>query len=689
MFNKCFITTSLFVLLVANILFAAPGPYWATELEQALYTRDAFLQTEGISPDYSSSNKWVRISTRESNLNSSSIWGSFSRGILQKNNSSKRDEYFSKALSLSENDPGALWLLCAEFLKLDYLTWAERCLEKLQKLKISEGAISVPLISKQLLFMGREFESSDNKSALFCYNWAADFDPYQPWSHFRSAGIYFPRNINNSISSFFSAIGVLFNSWKAQHSFLFNLYLWFRSTLLIFLFSTLLILSIKHVTKAVHPLNERLFSTIPLPYRTPLSIIVLLSLTSLGFIAFFWIIALFIFRFLKRNEKIILFASCTILALSPLDNWIQLVFLKSALPHNTPAVFSRISSEGYCDQLHTKATKLVNQNPDDYLAHLALSVSNMKAGKMNKASYSLDIAERIKGDDPITLLTRGNFHYLNGRIDLAETYFSQSLEMSPGIQEAHFNKVQCHLKRETISGTELLNELSKGNSKKINTFIETNDRHFGGNWPEIRKIMQPQITPFYFWSNFYKYGISPSFSALLSYHNILIFTLSFLLLALLFFTNWFHWSTNKVKDTFCCNLCGRITCRKCRKGTMCKSCFKKLKHIKNVSSIAYIKNSIIKKRKIKDIIVANSVAAILPGADKALASKTQNFSWLRILLSCSVIAAIYTFLTLSLKYPYNLQNVVYLPVFLLCFYIIYNIIKRIKVILNTLFSEKA
>lgn len=677
--------------------------FWADEISNSLEARSEFLKGMDLTEkDFLSLESWINSQQQQfskrvsSRADSRDPWYYYLAGVLEPKESEGQNNHFKQAIRVSSDKPGTLWLLSLEFIRSDQLFWAEEALMKLEKCMFNQGGRAAPVISQQLLLAGRTFEPQSKSQAEFCFGWAKQFDPDQSWSALQNARIHFPMNVVESFSFIGDAFHTVSRSWRAQHALAFNLYRLLRTTLIIFILVVATILSFRYLPSAIHILDDKLFSGLPLKYRPLASIAAALSVLSFGLVPFLWALAFLIRRFLSKGEKALLTFVCLLLALSPLDNWIYNIFLNSADSSQTPQIFTRVTAEGFSEGLHQAALKNARENPSDHLAYLGVAISAIKGQDHNTSAEALRKALQLSPKDPLTLLTAGNISFLLGNHEAVEQYYTALIEKEPRNLEAKFNMGQYQIERGgSITATDLIDQAARLYPAKVNRFIEKNDIHYSGNSPLLRRLMQPELSPKYFWlKRFLHHGGSlsdskslwgASFFGLGPVTSLIIFVLLFA--SLLVFDTFFWNSDSKVKELFSCKVCGRVICRKCRKGTKCQKCHEESQYVRSAASISAQQRAYIDRNRKRRNIVKSLFGLTVPGSDKLMKGDKTFSPAMHVMLSCLILSLYYVSFTFRTRYPQITTVNLIIPFSL---FLIYNLLFIIKhgLALKQLLSEK-
>ena len=556
----------------------------------------------------------------------------------------------------------------------------------LEKAMFTAGGSAAPLIAQQLLLAGRSFESQTAEQAEFCYAWAKRFDSQQYWSQYQRGRLRFPAGALPSVSALVVEAGsILSTSWQMQLTFAAQAHRFLRAAVFIFICAVFLVLSLKYLPSGVHYLGDKFFTSAPPLYRTISGIIVVLSMFSLGIFTALWIIAFMIRRFLNKNEKKLLTAVCVLLVLAPIDNWVTNIFLQNARADSTAVVFDRVSREGYSEGLHQLSLDNAQKRPDNYIRQLSLAISSMKGEEYHRGADALRRALQLAPQAPQTLLSAGNISFLLGNFDAMEQYYNDLLKKDKQNTEAIFNLGQAQLRRTGFAAATLIDEAARLEPVKVNNFVRLNELYFSGDTPPLRKLMQPYISPSFFWGELFFaeagtlsqsriiwgssfLGIGPTLS--------LIIFAALLIVMLIVDTTFWNSDKLKLKRYFTCKICGHLICRRCRKGMMCTGCYNESITLHN--SAAMINNL---QKKYQDFtalyrrVLKCILGSLLPGAEKLYEEESILKPALTLFLSSVFIGAYYWAFTFHSSYP---GLTILSPVYLISILFVYNIFAVIR-----------
>ncbi|MDR0331082.1 MAG: hypothetical protein LBH93_05190, partial [Chitinispirillales bacterium] len=547
---------------------ARASQFLSSEIASALSERSAFLRgIELAEKDFfslksslASSDKQNALRNRLNITSRGGPWRHYVRGAVEDAGGDKRSaQSFSKAIEEAATDPGALWLLLVEFIRGGHTKPADECLETLRAWILASGGRAAPLLSQQLILLGNTIADAAPNSAEYCYNASKRFDENQCWWLYRKGAIGFPNNAMAAMPGFIAeASATVIKSWRAQASLLCGLHRFFSAALFIFACAVFFTFAVKYLPHGVHPIGDTLFAPAAPSVRTFSSVAVVASMLLLGVVPTLWATAFLVCRFLSASEKKLLVFSCLILVFSPLNFYVT-GFLNRCIDPNSPAVLlDRSIREGYSQELYLSAAKNIAARPGNYAGHIARAVSAIKSGDLKISSEAMSKALEAAPNDPIALMYAGSLSFLTSDADGMERYYGGVLKEHPQYAaEAKYSLSQAYAGNGDFTTSDMISEAAKINSPMIGGHMRANDNYFGENPPPLRRVIQPALSPAYFWSRLFianpaeilqlkgetYYGLSPVAAFGASAAVMLIFLI-------FYFTAW--GKASKVKKYFTC-----------------------------------------------------------------------------------------------------------------------------------------
>ncbi|MDR2577333.1 MAG: hypothetical protein LBC70_00785 [Chitinispirillales bacterium] len=648
---------------------ARASPYLSVDRESALAARTAFLQQADLTDrDFLTLEAWLASNDRQLFTNrisslseTGSPWYYYIRGFLGEE--SADGEYYGQAVAAAARarsaGAGTLWLLAVEFIRNDQFHWAANSLNSLERRMFTAGGSSAPFLAKLLMLMGNAAAGQSAERAEFCYDWAKMFDANQCWWLYKKGGIDFPRNVMATTPGFIAeVIGVSMNSWRAQAALLSGFYRFFSTTAFIFICAIFLVFAVKYLPSGVHPVGDALFGGASMRLRTVSGVTVVLSVLILGILPGLWAIAFAVYRFLNPAEKKLAALACVVLAIIPLNFYAENFLRRGMEPASPAVVLDRAIREGYSRGLHELIEANIQKDPNDHVSQTALAVSAVKKRDFDQSAAALDKALRLAPSDPMTLMCAGNISFLMKDNENAEIFYNNLRKIQPGNAAAKFNLAQASMDKGSFKATDMMAVAAELDPGMISGFLRENERHFSSDAPPMRSIIWPPVSPRYFWGRLFlanpaeifesrgamPYGVPP----------IAIFCVSVLLFAALPVMNSTVWceSRSKVKKYFICRICGRLICKKCRKGTMCATCYNVYRNApNNAAAIHNLQKKHQDAALMRKDISKYALGALVPGAERLYSEEKIFKPAVKVFITSAIFAAYYCAFTFRTNYP--------------------------------------
>lgn len=648
--------------------YQAVPPFWASAIDSALRTRDAFFKsilsdTTGFSLVSLSNMEQKALCERLDSIdNKNNPWHHFARCILQCGKSASSSEScFATALFLARQDPGTVWALYVECVRNRQPVWAERCLTHLEKLMLAAGARSVPAIAHQLLWYAASSEKQrDYPAASGFYSWAERFDPQQPWSAFRRAAMNLPGNPGQAMTSLNDIADMFSRSWVLQLAALSQVCFWLKLFLLCFVVIVFAGIGLRYFPQSMHSILDRLPEEIPAPFKTAAATGVMCSFLSFGLIPFLWLASFCIWRFLGKKEKVLAFLALLVLAGMPLGARVQDMFNQARSPESSLTLYKRATQEGYSADVHRQALKKIIINPEDAFACMTASLCALRLGDSSDARLNAEKALVLRPNDPVFMLHAGIAAYETNDIKSAVRIFQQVLDRHPDNAAARFNLAQCFARNsDTAIDLDFLRILPPGDQNAINEFVNINNAYFLKNWPLRRQCIAPAYRPTDFWLTVFPANDGSwnttrvlwgaSFLGVPPYASVF---LSLALLVALFVWSYSGPVQRRLKQLSFCRLCRRAICRRCKKGELCPSCSHHTQFIRNVKTLAAIQSKIMRNQRALQAAVESVLDIGAPGCGRLFSGTRSHAGTVAlVLLTCAVYATFFTVSNLQFSYP--------------------------------------
>ena len=670
---------------------------WENSILDALSSRDAYYKKAGVSPDKTT---LIKIWTSKDNTavknhlllpdSDSKVWYYLLLGIVTvQNNANQTAQYFQNALKCAENSPGILWVLFLEFRKIQQELWAEKCLEHLEKLFLLIGDQSAPVLSYQLIHIANEeMDNGNSELADKYYTWSSEFERYPLWSLFSRGINCLPQKPLDFVQTIISCMDLIKKSWLLQVSLIFYIYQWLYWTISIFVCIIIFIYSLETLPVSLHKITCFFPRSVPYYLRYFLCIIILISLVIFGTLPFLLLVIALIWPNTIKQKRKILLLVIILLIVSPFNARVYEMFRSTLSINETLGCFRRVLDEGYHLELENTIYKKIENNNNDYLLYTTAAIHNLKKNDIKSAIYYISKAEKINSNDPAVLMTAGNSYYVNNNKDAAINYYKKCIEKYPSNEIALFNSGQINLANMNTSvGSKQISKASDLNPDLINSFIEKNSLYFSNEWPPIRKYLQPDFPPLYFWRFvFPKYSGTwgnatviwgPSFFGITPLYFFIISSIIFLLFLSVRIKNPFS-------NSYFCKLCEIPVCRKCRLGTLCHNCIQSINEIQDEKLRKRIKSRIIIKSQFKNKVIKIILTIFFPGSATIYKCNSVTLAGIMSILLTSLIYATYIALfSFNFSYPFWIFHDIFLfSFFCLLAYNGINIIRAIKIFLT-------
>ncbi len=565
--------------------------FWEQEISSALDSRDSSYREAGVDTAL-----FGRLQTAGDRLSAlpmdtASPWHSFLTGMaLAKDSGTAAAASFARAISLSEKDPGRLWVLSVEFYRCDMQAWEEKCLKKLEILFLASGARSAPVIVQQLLFRLSNANAHGNtRDSEFYGGWAQRFDRRCLWPSILAIGSTDFTNFPRAAAQIRDVFASLSASWESQLTFARAASKWLFWVLQTLIAGALIGLVAKYLSPALHISSERFPDIFSSRGKLLLALAAFFSVAFLGAIPFIWVIFFVIWRRLVPRDKRLAVCALMLFLLTPLGVRLSDMFDSALSESSSVQLYRKAIDEGYYPALDSTIASHALRSGKDYLAHTAAALYACKKGTPLSAFSHLKMAQMIAKDDPVVIVTAGNALYYAGDFQGARNAYQQCVRLYPKFEPAYFNLGQYYFgAMETAKGMEYTTQAARLDPEYVNAFIKKNDECFSKDWPPLRQLVWPDFAPSYFWRDvFPSYcgtwnSASPRFGphffglpltwylALSAFLAILLFTLDVSI-----------WSKDVVKRVSSCKLCQTPVCRKCKRGSICRDCFSATQHIRN------------------------------------------------------------------------------------------------------------
>lgn len=673
---------------------ARASQFLSAEIETALVQRNVFLEKLDLSPEaLPALEQWLQKNGADGDFKKrldavrkgGSSWYRYVGGVAA-GEGDVRERLFGEAVKTAAADPGTLWLLALEFIRGGHTQFADECFDAIEMYIFAVGGSSAPLLSQQLILFGNTLAKSDPAAAEYCYAMAKRFDKNQCWWLYRKAAIGFPDNLENTAAAVPDFIAEVFNllatSWRAQAVSLYWAYRFLAATLFIFMCALFAVFAVKYLPQGVHPISDTLFVGASPPVRTAAGVVIVLSIFIAGIAPALWVTAFLMCRFMNAKEKKLLLLACAVLTVSPL-NFLADSFLSRSIRRDSPAVLlDRSIREGYSVGLYSLARTNLSKRPGNRATELTLAVCATKSEDYGANSNAVSKALDLAPDDPLALMYAGNHAFLTDDVTGMKQYYGAALKNDPKSPEAKFNLAQAYVDDGGFAATDMISEAANINAGLIGGHMRANARYFDENVPPLRQIIQPALTPLYFWSRLFTadpaellhfnngktyFGLSPAAAFGVS---------AVLMLAFMCLRSTAWKQESKVRKYFTCRICGRLLCRRCRKGTMCRICYKKSMDSRNDAAAMYnLQKACQDKAVLRKDLIKFILGIVIPGAGALYKGENVFKPAVTILITSAVFAACYCAVVFHTYYP---GGAVIDPIYCIPVLLLYNVLAFFK-----------
>ena len=638
--------------------------FWEDEIASALDSRDAFYHALGIDPAVFRKNPQTYSQQLSLAHDSTSVWYSLLRGCsLLSVSDVQAGMYLTKALQYTGKDPGLTWVLSVEFDRYGLPFWQEKCLKKLERLFITSGAQSAPVVAQPLLykaiFSGVQQHSADIREMYG--TWSERFDRHQIWSSLVSIWSEIPWNIPRFFSKCAELLNKMSDSWVLQLDAARWGYRWLFNIFMVFVLAVLTVIAIKYFSPSLHTAAEKMPAALSSRARLIIAVLLFLSLVSMGIIFLIWILLFLVWRHLSFRDKPLVIAALLVFLLYPLCIKLENMLNECLSPNGTLMIYKKVIDEGYYPKLDSLIHRHVLFHDRDYLAHTAAALYAIKKGDVASAFPHVRSAQLLFHDDPMVLVTAGNTLYFSEDLTGARNAYQQCIRLYPRYEPAYFNLGQYFFNSmETAKGMDYITQAAKINPDHINSFIKKNDDHFSNpaEWPMLRQLIQPDFKSSYFWSQLFPRYCGSWETANRQFGNaffglpvLVYFALSLIFFIILIALDTMKGSQITVKKVFTCRLCQASMCRQCKRGSICKRCFDATQHIRNENIRQRIMGKIqFRSRRFQSILAA-LFDMVFPGIGMMYASAPVLKSAFFLLLTSLVYGSYTTAAHPSFNYP--------------------------------------
>ncbi len=670
----------IFLLLFISLSIDAAPIFWEHEIATGLDSRDSSYREAGIDAaafqkmprDFFSSDHYRPLSP-----DTVSPWPYFLQGLFAaKDNADVASACFTHAIAAAGKDPGLAWVLAMEFDRCGMVGWEEKCLKKLELLFLTSGALSAPVIVQQLLYKSAYLNNRGNANdAEFFAAWAQRFDRRCLWPSvfaLESNGIF---NLPKTFAQARDLIGAVLASWENQIVFFRALFAWLFLVLQFVVAGILVGLGAKYLSPALHLSAERFSDVFSSKGKLLLALGAFGSVLFLGAIPFVWCFLFVVWRRFSAKDKHLAEVALVLFLLVPLGIKLNDMFDQALSANGSLMAYKKAVDEGYYSQLDSLIAARAQHGGGDYLAHTAAALYLCKKGSPLAAFPHIKVAQMLAHDDPAVIVAAGNVLYYSGDLVGARNAYQQCVQLYPQYEPAYFNLGQYYFNSmETAKGMEYITQATRLNPEYVDAFIKKNDECFSKDWPPLRQLICPDFAPAYFWKN-----VFPSYSGTWDTASkrfgglffgvplIAYLILSGALLALLLILDASVWSKDLIKKVSSCKLCQAPVCRKCKRGSICRTCFDATEHIRNEQIRQRIMTKIQVRSRRSHAIAAILLNLVFPGVGTVYRGAPAYQSLPLLLATSMVYATLVSLVTATFEYPAWAVHGLFVPLYAVLF----------------------
>lgn len=462
-----------------------------------------------------------------------------------------------------------------------------------QRAMLRQGYVRLPELAKAELKRAREALSAGRHQASgHSLDFAGRLDPHAPWMPLLALELHMREHAPwewdlGEVWALAVETAQHLRHYDSLSLFLLNASRIFRIGLGIFGCLCAAFLLARHFFRIAHPFAERLPQAVEMRVRYLAIALVPLSLAvgGAGYAALCMLAAAFLWRHSSVQEKSILKAILTGLAILPL----LLLWEQSMGRHLDPATgvhlyhksYGRGMEAGLMAQIEASRPK----SPEDTAFRaLAASLAYKKHGNLIRAKDGSELALRASTADPLShslaKLHAGNLAFLGFEYDKAAALYASVRQGNPDMVEAWFNGSQAELySNRSNKHKQFLDRAAEIDPQRVTAFLKDNDDLFA-EVPPSRKAMDPMLGAMQALRAAWRGAIALEFLGLPVRSGIFEFPSAWLigavaLLALGLYFRFRNYSQRlQGRDLFECKICNRVMCRTCRKGVHCQHCFK-------------------------------------------------------------------------------------------------------------------
>ena len=469
----------------------------------------------------------------------------------------------------------------------------EKCLKKLEQLFLTSGARAAPVIVQQLLYRSSvALAGSNGDDVKFYTGWAQRFDRRCLWPAVFSIEHSGILDLAKAVDLLRDMGGSFSASWETQLVCVRALFRWLSLVVEFLIAGILLGLAVRCAPIALHLLSERFPDILNARGKLVLAMAAVGSVAFLGMLPFAWVCFFILWRRFVPKDKWLAGVALVMFLLVPLGVKVNDMFDQTLSANGSVELYKKVLDEGYYGPLETTVGLHALHNSNDFLAQTAVALCFCKKGTPLAGFPHLKMAQSLAKDDPIVITASGNALYYAGDLPGSRNAYEHCISLYPGYAPPYFNLGQYYYygTMETAKGMDYTTQASRMDPEFVDAFIKKNDDYFPiiKDWPPLRQLIWPDFSPGYFWKNIFPAycgsweTTQKRFGGLFFGLPLLWYSfLSVILFILLLVLDNAVWSKDMVRRVASCKVCQKPVCRKCKRGSICSSCFKATQSIRN------------------------------------------------------------------------------------------------------------
>lgn len=512
---------------------------------------------------------------------------------------------------------------------------------------LEQGYSRVPELAKMELRRAREALSGGRfQAARHSLEFAGRLDPFAPWVPLLAVEIHVRERApwEWRLDEIWARLGdaaVQGRHYDSLSLFLLNLSRILRWGLGIFGCLCVSVLVARHFFRIAHAFAERLPHAVEMRVRYLVLAVAAVSLAvgGAGYVVLCMAAAAILWRHCSREERAILKAVLTGLAIMPL----VLLWEQGMGRHLDSAegihLYHKAYGRGADPALAAQISAYRPRDAEDSLYRsLAGSLLFKKQGNLLRAGAEAKDALRLANLDPMArvlgTVQMGNLFLLGIDYGKASAQYSSAREAGPGMVEAWFNGSQAELyANNSGKHKQFLERAAEIDPRRVTAFLEDNDALFPSP-PPNRRAMDPMLGPGQAWRAVWRGALEMEFldmpvrSGVMEVKSGWLIAAVALLAAGLFFRFRNYHPNIRGKDLFECRICDRIMCRTCRKGVHCQSCFKAVAGVHDARLRTDLVGSLRNRARNGSLRAGRILDALVPGTGRLyLGEASGRFLW--------------------------------------------------------------